>query len=690
MNVLTTAFCVISAITNIAELAQAVKDNRSGQTFSLNATVILPKSPNSPYLVLEDPTSAFYTYSSFQGMEQAAPHPGDRVKVSGKINSKINDDGIIISNADSERLEVIERGSPRRPVQTTPAKLADGSLDFNMVSLTGVLEDAILEEISHEWYDLTLNCNGETIYVLTRSQLDLSEKLTSLVGAEIEVTGVCHPSSSGIRSLTGRFIQLPDISLIKVRTPPHDRFDAPILDTATTQSPQAISRLGRVRASGEVIAVRGQKLLLRPETGRYVGVELSGSTSPDYGDFVDVVGFVETDTYNFTINRAIWRKAEGRRRQNATCTAIHATDIAPGPEDIPRINPKWHGRPVILSGIVIAASQDGNISLSDQGKIVRIDASALRKRLKKIPAAGSVVRISGICVIEIEKWQSHAPFPRATGFVLVPRAPTDIAVLKNPPWWTPARLLALIGALLAAFLGIMIWNLSLRRLAERRGRALLREEIGHVKATLRLDERTRLAVELHDALSQTLTGVALQVDAAERARQKAPEKVESHLTVARKTLESCRAELRNCLWDLRNHSLEYNDVETAVRHTIEPHIGEAMLSVRFALSRARLSDSTMHTLLRIVRELAVNAIRHGHATEIRVAGSLQDGMLIFSVADNGSGFDPSKSPGIESGHFGLHGIRERIASMDGEVEIKSQPKNGSKVTVSLRVRTDTE
>lgn len=69
----------------------------------------------------------------------------------------------------------------------------------------------------------------------------------------------------------------------------------------------------------------------------------------------------------------------------------------------------------------------------------------------------------------------------------------------------------MIGALLAALAGIFIWNRSLNRLAERRGRELTEESIAHIAAAMKVGERTRLAIELHDALSQNLTGVSLEI-----------------------------------------------------------------------------------------------------------------------------------------------------------------------------------
>ena len=156
-----------------------------------------------------------------------------------------------------------------------------------------------------------------------------------------------------------------------------------------------------------------------------------------------------------------------------------------------------------------------------------------------------------------------------------------------------------------------------------------------------------------------------------------------HLSIASKTLQSCRDELRNCLWDLRSHTLEKRSMNEAIVLTLKPHVGNAALSVRFSVPRARLSDNLAHALLKIIRELASNAVRHGAAGAIRVAGATEENRILFSVTDNGTGFDPGNCPGIAEGHFGIQGIRERVRSLGGTVEFKCEPGKGTKVTIRI-------
>ena len=163
----------------------------------------------------------------------------------------------------------------------------------------------------------------------------------------------------------------------------------------------------------------------------------------------------------------------------------------------------------------------------------------------------------------------------------------------------------------------------------------------------------------------------------------------THLGIAAQSLKSCRDELRNCLWDLRNRALESRDMDTAIRQTLAPHVAGVDVSIRFNVPRERISDNTAHTILRIVRELTLNGIRHGGATKIWIAGSIEGGRMHFSVRDNGCGFDPSSAPGFGEGHYGLLGIQERIDEFEGEFTLKSSPGKGTRATVSLNVPQET-
>ena len=236
----------------------------------------------------------------------------------------------------------------------------------------------------------------------------------------------------------------------------------------------------------------------------------------------------------------------------------------------------------------------------------------------------------------------------------------------------------------------LLRNVLLRRLAEKRGRELMQSKLSQVETELKVQERTRIAVELHDTIAQNLTGVSLEIDSAEQLATKNPEGMMQHLGIAARTLQSCRNELRNCLWDLRSRALEESSLNEAIRRAIAPQISNVDLSIRFNVERRHLTDDTAHVLMRIIRELVLNAARHGEASSVKIAGSLENGdTLLFSVSDNGCGFDPQTRPGVAQGHFGLQGVRERVNQFDGEMNIESAPGKGSRISILMKLSNQT-
>ena len=229
--------------------------------------------------------------------------------------------------------------------------------------------------------------------------------------------------------------------------------------------------------------------------------------------------------------------------------------------------------------------------------------------------------------------------------------------------------------------GISLWNRMLNRRVERRSMELLKEQVAHAGANLKLEERTLLAMELHDTLAQDLTGIALQIDAAQMAAEESPAAALPYLETVRRKMQSCRESLRNCLWDLRNGAFEEKDLSEAIRKTIAPHIDTAQAKFDLDIPCRKLSDNTIHAVLCIMRELAVNAVRHGKARTISISGTLDRSGLSFKVVDDGIGFDPATRPGAHEGHFGLQGVSERVRRLGGTFEIASNPGRGTVATL---------
>ena len=681
---LATGTCGGASATNAFELGEVLAHNETGMSFDINAKVSLVYETTYASFAVEDSTGQLFL-TNLKPPNEISLRPGDMIRASGTTAA----DGWGGISAICDRIDVLAHGPPPLPSEIPPEQLMNGNNDFKLTWLRGTVKDAFRDEIDPLWGFLVLNQGMRTIFVALTLHENESPDMNRYVGTEVEVEGMCIPVSPGYRRQIGRIFITSGLKTIRIlREATTDPFSVPELGDMNSLSPADIAALGRRRTKGHVIAAwHGGNLLLRTPDRRHVRVELAKSLSPRYGDFVEVVGFPETDLYRINLTRGIWRKVDGPAMAEDKIQTPSAKSLLTGENGSRHVRNYFYGRTVRLNGSVRSLPNvnggDGRIFLESGGSSILVDASACPDVLRGL-VPECKVEVTGTCIMEMENWRPNAMFPHIREVMVVVRKADDIKVLQRPSWWTPRRLLAIIGTLLLALLAVLIWNASLHKLAERRGRDLLEEQLGNVKSRLKVIERTRIAVELHDALAQSLTGASMEIETAKRRADGLPSEIGHHLDMAIRTLKSCRDELRNCLWDLRNQALEETNLDTAIGLTLMPHVNDTKLSVRFNVPRSRLSDDMTHALLRIIRELVINALRHGRASMVRIAGSMEEDRVLFSVTDNGCGFSPDTCPGVLQGHFGLQGIRERVEKYKGSMTVESVPGKGTKITIVLR------
>ncbi|HXA27824.1 MAG TPA: histidine kinase [Candidatus Angelobacter sp.] len=200
-----------------------------------------------------------------------------------------------------------------------------------------------------------------------------------------------------------------------------------------------------------------------------------------------------------------------------------------------------------------------------------------------------------------------------------------------------------------------------------------------------LEERTRLAREIHDTLAQQLTAIVLQLEAAEAYAERSPGRAQSLVITARDLARSALHEARRSVWNLRPAPLEATGLVAAldreVRRWARTSGMPARLSADTLPNPLNLQPAAEVGLLRIAQEALSNAGRHSGATSVEVSLCRRDGALELGVQDDGCGFDPETSPQL--GSFGLVGMSERARLAGGSLEIVTSPGQGTRVTVRL-------
>jgi signal transduction histidine kinase len=229
-----------------------------------------------------------------------------------------------------------------------------------------------------------------------------------------------------------------------------------------------------------------------------------------------------------------------------------------------------------------------------------------------------------------------------------------------------------------------------RRTAQLRHEMTARQE-AEVRFKATLAERTRLAQELHDTLEQSLTGIGLQLDTADKLLAKDSEGGRHHLGVARRWTKQSQIELRRSIWDLRSRELEQFDFPDALRMSAQQITERAGLNLKVGITgevRA-LSEIAEENLLRISQEALTNVIKHAGATEVAVGLEFGPQAVTLRITDNGRGFTPETCPGSSEGHFGLLGMSERAKRLDGHLRVTSSPGSGTCLEVEMPTKPGT-
>jgi PAS domain S-box-containing protein len=218
-------------------------------------------------------------------------------------------------------------------------------------------------------------------------------------------------------------------------------------------------------------------------------------------------------------------------------------------------------------------------------------------------------------------------------------------------------------------------NLSLQREIVERERAEAREH------RVVVEERTRIAREIHDTLAQGFTGIVIQLEAADDALDTEPDAARLRILQARTLARESLAEARRSVWALRPLALGTDDLAYAFLHLVSKLTEGSETPIGFTLQGVLrpLSQDIEHHLLRIGQEALTNALRYAESPEIQVTLTCAEEHIRLAVEDHGGGFATASA--VQQQGLGLRGMRERADSLGGTLTITSAPGHGTRVEV---------
>jgi signal transduction histidine kinase len=203
--------------------------------------------------------------------------------------------------------------------------------------------------------------------------------------------------------------------------------------------------------------------------------------------------------------------------------------------------------------------------------------------------------------------------------------------------------------------------------------------------SLVLEERARLAREIHDTLAQGFVGISSQLDAVSMCMPEDTTPARLYLDMARRMARHSLTEARRSVMDLRASVLEGQALGPALESGARMWTAGSGVEVEVKVISApeELKQEFEQHLLRIAQEAVTNALKHAGATRIAIALRTEARKLFLRIADNGKGFDQKDVFLSLGGHFGLIGMRERAERLGGELRLESSPGQGTAVEVMV-------
>lgn len=681
----------LPTLTTVREVRQLTPEEAArGYPVKLRG-VITYCAKGRPLRFLQDETGG--TYFSGPGREVIGEipeslEPGMEVEVDGVTVPGRFVPYVQRRTAIPDSVRVLGRRPLPPPRRVSIGELSDPQFHSDYIELTGVvrqLHHRVMDDAKTTVVWIKVGTNTSTFTVQFFDPRGLDRLPPRFIGSRVTVRGVYGSNFNDRRQLVGfRLFVDPERGVTVDQPGPADPLTAlpvtPLSALMQFQGEKSDSPMARIAGTvTQVVPARGFYVESQ-ERGVWIEHEAEENL-PRTGDRVTAVGFPAFGPWNPILKDAFFSRNGGSTL--ARPPLIDTAEATSG---------RFDCRRVAMQGTLLEvfAGMEAPSALVQQAgdtfvvEWIRADAASELRKLRP----GALVEITGTCLNKRPetRWAAFesGPYtalaaPKKVGFRLLVATPADVKELRAPNWWTPERIWSALGgvALLAtAFLG---WNILLRR------RVTAQTEIIRAQAAREAvhDDRTRIARELHDTLEQELTGIAVQLDAANDRLPESPPAAAAALTTARALLRHTRTEARRSVWDLRAALLEHGDLASALHGTARQLEGGAEIVFSVAGEPRRLPSVVENNLLRIGTEAMTNAVKHAAARRIKVEIVFSPDDLRLTVSDDGKGFDATRASTLAGGHFGWLGMRERAERIGANLVLESRLGGGTRVAAQI-------
>jgi signal transduction histidine kinase len=570
-------------------------------------------------------------------------------------------------------IRVLGKGQLPVPRRVSIDQLFTGLEDSLWIEVSGVVRSETVLEGRHY---LTLALNGQRIMTYIEDLQDADAE--KLINTTVRVRGVCYSRYNARRQLRVPWLAVSSLGDVVVERPsPEPPKELSIASLAQFNSGGYYGN--RVKVSGVVTLQKPDGTLYIQNQGCGLCVEVAQPANLAPGDRVVVLGYSALGQYVPILEDATVQPLGHGERPLPIPTNLESLQNSPEDFEGVFVNLK-------ASLINLVDSDEGHtLVLRSSNSIftANIEGSQADNRFKSLNI-GSQLALTGVFVAQSPRnwvpgiWLPHLP-PESIQLLL--RSYDDIAVIRQPPWWTLPRLLWTLGIMTLILLAGLAWVVVLdRRVRQQTLIIQQKSKQGGV-----LEERNRIAREFHDTLEQELAAITIQLDAVEALFRESPQIARRQLELARNMSRRSLSEARRSVWDLRSHLLENSNLITALREMATPiSLGSGIeIAVESSGKAAKLPVITEHNLLRIAQEALTNAFKHSRAKKIVVTLNYETKQIQLGIRDDGSGFDMQTAGFVNGGHFGLLDMQERAEKIGGRFSINSKAAGGTEVIVTI-------
>jgi signal transduction histidine kinase len=400
-----------------------------------------------------------------------------------------------------------------------------------------------------------------------------------------------------------------------------------------------------------VVTLTVPSLFVQDSSGGVAIENFQAKTPPQIGDQVEARGDAELHDFSSVLKNAdvhiLWSHAP-----------IHSMSVTAAQAAIGSFDAQY----IEVDGHLESKEENANhtmvLNLSEDNQSFRVIANGTGGgsygRLKN----HSRLRLRGICVVDSKYTQDLTPFA-----ILVPSM-SDVEILEGPPWWSTGNIVVGTIAILLLVLAAQTFYSYIERW----------------RLMAVLDERQRLAHEMHDTLAQSFAGIGFQLQAIrDEIRDDIGDgsAVGRELDLASSLVRRSHEEAKRSIAALRPELLESAGLLRALEQGAKSMVGGGAIRVTALTSGEAHSIPvrTSDTLFRIGQEALANAVRHANPSTLQISLYYGESSLRLLVEDDGKGF----ATDADSAGFGIRGMRKRADTISAELQIRSAPGHGTAV-----------